>query len=63
MYNAQCSITKTAVAVARCADKLWAVRKSVKKNGVPPTNLEEILKERTDMFLADALALTGHACG
>ena len=37
-----CSITKTAVVVARCADKLLAVCKSVKKNGVPPNNLEEI---------------------
>lgn len=55
-----CSITKTAVAVVRCADKLLAVCKSVKKNGVPPNNLEEIIKECMDKFLVDVLALTGH---
>ena len=57
-YNMQCSITKTAVVVVRCADKPLAVRKSVKNNGVPPNNLEEILKECTNKFLADALAVT-----
>ena len=41
----QCSITKTAVAVVRCADKLLAVCMSVKKNGVLPNNLEEIQGE------------------
>ena len=42
----------------RCADKPLAVCKSVKNNGVPPNNLEEILKECTNKFLADALAST-----
>jgi len=42
------------------ADKRLAISKSVKKNGVPPNNLKKY-SECMDKFLADALALTGHA--
>ena len=59
MRNNQLSLTKAAVALTQCTDRLLKMRESV--GNVTP----EKVKEQTTACianLADALALTGHAC-
>ena len=67
MRNTQLSLTKAAVAITCCADRLLKLRDSLSTLDVtkPTPDTTAQLKQKTmecTANLADALALTGHAC-
>ena len=67
MRNTQLSLTKAAVAITCCTDRLLKLRDSLSTLDVTkptPDTIAQLKQKTTECIanLADALALTGHAC-